>query len=67
MIELEVISAHSGFVKGKLTLLTVFSSYSINGESKGLVNINASNYGLTLESSESDIKESALREINKKL
>lgn len=67
MIELEVNSAHSSFVKGLLTLQTIFVSYSYNGEDRGAITIQASDYNLTLYSTEEEVKDVALDKITKLL
>lgn len=67
MIELEVNSAHSSFVKGLLILQTIFVSYSYNGEDRGAINIQASDYNLTLYSTEEEVKDVAIDKITKLL
>lgn len=67
MIELEVNSAHSSFVKGLLTLQTIFVSYSYNGEDRGAINIKASDYNLTFDSTEGEVKALALDKVTKLL
>lgn len=67
MFELEIISTHSSFVKGVLTLQTIFVSYSCNGEDSGTINIQASDYKLTIDSTEEEVKAVALDKVVKLL
>lgn len=67
MYEIEINSAHSSFVKGVLTLQTIFVSYSYNGEGRGAINIQASDYNLTLDSTEEEVKDVALGKVAKLL
>lgn len=67
MLELEVTSTYSSFVKGVLTLQTIFASYSYNGEDRGAINIQASDYNLTLDSTEEEVKDVALGKVTKLL
>lgn len=54
-------------VKGLLTLQTIFVSYSYNGEDRGAINIQASDYNITLYSTEEEVKDVALDKITKLL